>query len=74
MSDAKLYPAGLITWDFVVTEQLKVSRYGHMGQSYYKQFTPYGLELPDRHPPQRISLRTYEMASRLHVGQPVKLP
>jgi len=69
MLPKKLYTGDYITWDFVIAEQLKVSRYGHRGAVYFKQFTPYGIEAPDAHPPQRIDARTYEMARRLHEGR-----
>jgi hypothetical protein len=67
-------PSARVDWDFVITTQLKVSRYGRFGPLFYKQFLPYGIETPDQHPPQRIDQRTYEMAKRLHSGKPVKLP
>jgi len=57
--------AGII-WDFSVTEQGFVARYGHMGQEYFKQFMPYGLEITARHPPQRIDRKVYELARRFH--------
>jgi hypothetical protein len=53
-----------IIWDFSVTEQGHVARYGHMGSDYYKQFMPYGLELKDRHPPLRIDRLVYDLAER----------
>jgi hypothetical protein len=71
MLNPKMPTSGAITWDFVITEQLKVSRYGHMGPDYYKQFTPYGVEWTLRHPAQRIDRRTYEMAKRIHDKKPV---
>lgn len=66
-------PTGGITWDFTIVEQLKVSRYGHLGSVLFKQFTPYGIELPDKFPPQRIDPRTYEMAKRIHARLTVTL-
>jgi len=56
-------PGGII-WDFSLTEQGHVARYGHMGQEYYKQFMPYGLEIAGQHPPQRISQQVYNLAKR----------
>lgn len=54
-----------IVWDFTIAEQLNVSRYGHSGADYFKQFLPFGIEVSTMHPPQRILQRTYEMAKRL---------
>jgi hypothetical protein len=62
---SKPSPGGII-WDFSVTEQGYVARYGHMGPEYYKQFMPYGLEITTRHPPQRIDREVYELARRFH--------
>jgi hypothetical protein len=66
-------PQGGITWDFTITEQLKVSRYGHRGADFFKQFLPYGLIMPDQHPPIKINERTYQIARRLFKGEKVKL-
>jgi hypothetical protein len=61
------YPSwGGIIWDFSVTEQGHVARYGHMGSEYYKQFMPYGLEIAGQHPPLRISQQVYELAKRFY--------
>ena len=56
-------PGGII-WDFSVTEQGHVARYGHVGSKYYKQFMPYGLEIESRHPPLRIDKKVYDLARR----------
>ena len=55
----------VITWDFRIAEQNHVARYGHSGSEYFKQYLPFGIETPDKHPPQRILQRQYDMAKRL---------
>ena len=60
---SKPSPGGII-WDFSVTEQGHVARYGHMGSDFYRQFLPYGLEIKGQHLPQRIGKQVYDMAQR----------
>lgn len=64
---------GGITWLFTITEQYHVARYGALAGDYYKQHMPYGLELSDKHPPQRIDRRTFEIARRIFNRQTVSL-
>jgi hypothetical protein len=54
-----------ILWDFTVAMQGNVSRYGHLGVEFYKQYNPAGLEFSTRYPPHRISHQQYEFAKRI---------
>lgn len=73
MSPDVRIPSSPIAWDFTVAEQGHVARYGHKGADFYKQFMPYGLEISEAHPPQRILQRTYEMAKRF-AAKPSRSP
>ena len=53
-----------IKWEFTVTLQTKVTRYGRVGETYYRQFLPAGIEVPEIYPPRAIAQRLYEMAKR----------
>lgn len=66
MAVTKVSAQDLIIWDFSITEQNHVARYGHYGSNFYKQFLPYGLEVSDQHPPQRVLPRQYDFAQRLY--------
>lgn len=55
-----------ITWDFTVNEQGFMSRYGRLGEEFYKQFLPLGLPDPSKHPPKRIIPRLYALALYHH--------
>jgi hypothetical protein len=64
MTTPRPFSSAGIIWDFSVTEQGHVARYGHFGSDFYKQFMPYGLEIEGQHPPQRISYQVYDLARR----------
>lgn len=51
-----------ITWDFRLAAQGMMTRYGHIGSTYYKQFLPAGLEVPGKHPPKKIDPKLYSLA------------
>ena len=54
-----------ISWDFEVTMQGLTSRYGKLGDKFYKQFLPGGQTFEERYPPKVISKRAYELAQEL---------
>ncbi len=51
-----------ITWEFTAQIGGIVSRFGRLGERYYKQLLPFGKEDAARHPPREISKRMYDLA------------
>jgi hypothetical protein len=51
-----------ITWTFAVTLGGQAARYGTFAGSFYKQYTPGGVVVPDVHPPRRIEEKIYRFA------------
>jgi len=54
----------LIMWQFHVTEQNHVSRYGMYNGEYYKQFLVDGKPQPAAYPPRKIPLVLYTTAQK----------
>jgi len=54
----------MITWDFEVSAEGNRVRYGRIGNHFYKQFLPGGIEVPQIHPVKEIDQRLYEFANR----------
>jgi hypothetical protein len=53
-----------VNWDFQVTMQNHVTRYGRLGDKFYKQYLPAGIVLDDPHPAKEISRQMYDLAKR----------
>jgi hypothetical protein len=53
-----------ITWSFQVMVQGMVVRYGRLGDLFYKQVLPGGVEIPGRYPPRPIEVKLFDIAQR----------
>lgn len=51
-----------ISWEFQITNQGFVSRYGKLGSEFFRQYLPFGIEDTTAHPPKKIDPRLYELA------------
>lgn len=52
----------VIEWQFTVSEQGMMSRYGMLGGFFYKQYLRNGVAIPFLSPPRRISVPQYLLA------------
>lgn len=60
----------LIKWNFTLTAQGLVTRYGTAGGSFYKQFLPFGQVNNDKNPPKLITPQLYALAESFLVHPP----
>lgn len=51
-----------ITWDFQIQAQGFVSRFGHLGEDFYRQYLPFGVLDDQAHPPKKILPQLYNLA------------
>jgi len=56
--------SALITWDFEIAYDTMMARYGHAGDTYYKQYTPGTIIDDELYPPRPIPRAVYELARR----------
>lgn len=62
--------SSFVHWDFQVTQQGFVTRWGHSGSLYYKQFLPGGIEVPDRYPVKVVDPKQYALAQAIAKKSP----
>lgn len=58
----------MIEWTAVRSSPGGQVRYGTLSGEYYRQYLPYGIEVPNLHPPKKITLLVYTFALK----QPVE--
>ncbi len=55
-----------IKWEFQISLQGFVTRYGVMGGEYYRQYLPFGVRDDIAHPPKRIDAKLFQIAKQKH--------
>jgi hypothetical protein len=54
-----------INWEWTMGLDRFTTRYGRLGDHYYRQFMPFGIINDTEYPPKRISEKVYQMADRI---------
>ncbi len=55
-----------VHWDFQLAQQGFVTRWGHSGSLFFKQFLPGGIEVPDRYPVKTVDVKQYNVAAAIN--------
>ena len=53
-----------VGWEWTMGLEKFVTRYGRLGEYYYRQYTPFWIVNDVEYPPKRIGEKVYQMAKR----------